>query len=115
MSESLKSNTTLTELYLGRDDKRKKTQMTSINNSLFPFIFTSTGNDIEDAGIKALSEALESNTTLTALDLRCEDKKRHTNYIHHQLTLLQTLCGECHWSTEFNVDVRNSHYLRMRH
>ena len=33
--DALKSNTTLTELYLDGEDKRNNTQMASINNSLF--------------------------------------------------------------------------------
>ena len=35
LGDALKSNSTLTELNLGGEDKRKNTQMTSINNPLF--------------------------------------------------------------------------------
>ena len=50
--------------------------MTSINNSLFSFLFTSTVNNIGDTGATSLSESLKSNTTLTELDLRCEYKRK---------------------------------------
>ena len=77
MSELLKSNTTLIELNLKGEDKRKKTQKTSTNNSLFYF-FTSTVNEIGDTGASSLSEALKSNTTLTELNICCEDKRKNT-------------------------------------
>ena len=73
MSELLKSNTTLIELNLKGEDKRKKTQKTSINNSLFYF-FTSTENDIGSTGATSLSELLKSNTTITDVDLDCHYK-----------------------------------------
>ena len=88
MGESLKSNTTTTELNLSCEGKRKKThQMTSINNSLFSFHFSSTDNKIGDTGATSLSEALKSNTALTKLDLSREDKikkthERHSSTIH---------------------------------
>ena len=87
LSESLKSNTTLTELDLSSEDKKKKkTQKTSINNSLFSLLFTSTGNNIGDSGATSLSALLKSNTTLTKLNLRCEGKrktyKRHSSTNH---------------------------------
>ena len=34
-----------------------------------------TGNGIGDEGVKALSEMLKVNTTLTSLNLRCENKE----------------------------------------
>ena len=40
------------------------------------------GNDIEDAGATSLSEALKSNTTLTALNLSGEDKRKKTHKRH---------------------------------
>ena len=49
MSDSLKSNTTLTELDLA---------------------MCSSG----DSGVSALSDALKSNSTLTTLNLRCEER-----------------------------------------
>ena len=33
-----------------------------------------TGNEIGDEGAKALSEMMKKNTTLTKLNLRCEEK-----------------------------------------
>ena len=53
--------------------------MVSINKSLFSFLFTSTGNYIGDAGATSLSETLKSNTTLTALNLNGEDKRKKTH------------------------------------
>ena len=86
LSESLKSNTKLKKLNLSSEDK-KDIQKTSINNSLFPFLYSSTGNKIGDAGATSLSESLKSNTTLTQLNLSCEDKRRDTKEIHHHFTL----------------------------
>ena len=82
MSEALKSNTTLTELYLNGEDKRKahKRQTSTMNS--FSFIITSTGNKIGDRGATSLSESLKSNTTLTALNLSCEDKRQKTHERH---------------------------------
>ena len=76
MSESLKSNTTLTGLNLWSEDKRKKTYKrhpSTIHS--FPFLFSSTDSSIEYAGVTSLSEALKSNTTLTKLNLMGEDKE----------------------------------------
>ena len=35
-----------------------------------------TGNDIEGEGAKSLSEMMKMNTTLTSLDLSCEEERR---------------------------------------
>ena len=75
LSESLKSNTTLTKLNLRSRDEGKNTQKTSINNSSFSIQFTTTACYIRDTGAASLSEALESNTTLTALDLGRENRR----------------------------------------
>ena len=103
LSEALKSNTTLTKLNLGSEDKRKKTHKrhpSTIHS--FPFLITLTENNIGDTGATSLSEALKSNTTLTTLNLHCEDKrkkthKRHPSTIHsfpfsshQQVTALET-------------------------
>ena len=74
LSEALKSNTTLTKLYLGCEDKRNNTQMASINNPLFSILIKSTANMIGGMGATSMSEALKSNTTLIAFDLIGEDK-----------------------------------------
>ena len=79
LSEALKSNTTLTQLNLGGEDKRRKTQKTLIDNSLFSILITSTGNNIGDTGAASLSESLKSNTTLTELNLDGEDKRKKTH------------------------------------
>ena len=52
--------------------------MTSINNSLFSFLFTSTDNKTEGTGATSLSESLKSNTTLTELNLSGEYKRKKT-------------------------------------
>ena len=101
LSESLKSNTTITKLNLWGQCKRRH-KKTSINNSLFSFLFTTTGNEIGDTGATSLSKALKSNTTLTELSLGSEDKrkkahKRHPSTIHSFIH--KQLCGllsECH-------------------
>ena len=87
MGDALKSNTTLTALGLYGEDKRNNTQMTSINNSLFFILIKPTDNYIRETGAASLSDALKSNTTLTKLDLSCEQEKHHTNDIHQQTTL----------------------------
>ena len=35
-----------------------------------------TGNRIEEEGAKAMSEMLKVNSTLTTLDLRCEEERK---------------------------------------
>ena len=51
----------------------------------------STGDYIGDTGAASLGESLKSNTTLTALYLGGEDKRRHTKDIHQQFTLFISL------------------------
>jgi hypothetical protein len=87
LSEALKSNTTLIELNMSCEDKRRHTKDIHQQFTLFSFIITSTVNKIGDTGATSLSEALKSNTALTKLDLFCEDKrkktqKRHPSTIH---------------------------------
>ena len=86
LSEALKSNTTLTKLNLRGEDKRK-TQKTSINNSLFSFLFDSTGNKFGNTGATSLSDALKSNTSLAELNLFGKDKRTHKKEIHQKKTL----------------------------
>ena len=96
LSESLKSNTTLTQLNLNCEDKRKKTHKISISNSLFSFsLFITTASDIGETGATSLGEALKPNTTLTQLNLFCEDKikkthKRHPSTIHSSFLFTST-------------------------
>ena len=80
LSESLKSNTTLTVLDLNSEDKRHRKRSSTIYS--FPFLFTSTGNNIGDTGAKSLSDALKSNTTLSELYLSGEDKRKKTHKRH---------------------------------
>ena len=81
LSESLKSNTTLTALILKSEDKRKRTHKRHPSIVTFFFLFLSTDNDIGDTGATSLSELLKSNTTLTYLDLSGEDKRQKTRMI----------------------------------
>ena len=74
LSDALKSNTTLIELNLSGENKRNNTQMISTNNPFFFIIIISTDNAIGERGATSLSDALKSNTTLTKLDLSCEQK-----------------------------------------
>ena len=78
LSEALKSNTTLTELDLSCDDKRKKTHKrypSAIHSSI---LFISKGNNIGDTGLALLVEALKSNAALIELDLRGDNKNEDT-------------------------------------
>ena len=66
----LKTNTTLTSLYLGGEEEKKKRKgrrKERILNWL-------TANDIGAEGAKALSEMLQQNTTLLLLDLWSKDE-----------------------------------------
>ena len=56
--------------------------MTSINNSLFFLLFTSTDNNIGDTGATSLSESLKLNTTLTKLNLSSEDRRKKAHKCH---------------------------------
>ena len=83
------SNTALTKLNLSGEDKRKKTQVKSRISSLFSYL--SQDNRIGDNGLKSLSEALKSNTTLQIVNLNGKYEGRHTNIFpinkpHHQKT-----------------------------
>ena len=80
LSESLKSNTTLTKLNLGREDKRRHTK--DIHNGSLFLSLGMNRNKIGDTGAKSLSEALKSNTTLTKLNLYSENKRKKTHARH---------------------------------
>ena len=75
LSDALKSNKTLTKLDLNREDKRNNTQMTSISNPPFSILIKTTGNKIRDAVVTSMIDTLETNKTLTELDLSCEHKR----------------------------------------
>ena len=79
LSKSLKSNTTLTELYLSCEDKRKKTHKRH-QQFILSLIFTFTVNKIRKRGAISLNESLKSNTTLTKLNLGGENKRRHKRH-----------------------------------
>ena len=74
LSEALKSNTTLAKLNLDSEDKRRKTHKrhaSTIHSSIYHFKV----NQIGETGAASLSDALKSNTTLTAINLRCKDRR----------------------------------------
>ena len=104
ISESLKINTSLTELYLNGDEKIRKEERTKwkemkewidnkigdegaksisealkINTSLNTLILGSVfdGNQIGTEGAKAISESLKINTSLTSLNVRGDEKIRN--------------------------------------
>ena len=78
LSDALKSNTTLTKLDLSGEQKKRNTQMKSVNNPLFSILIKSIDNDIRNGGGTSLSDALKSNTTLTELNLYGEHKRNNT-------------------------------------
>ena len=86
--------------------KKEATQKTSIDNSLFSLLFTSTANKIGKTGATSLSESLKSNTTLTKLNLNSEHKrkkthKRHPSTIHS--SACNTFNSQQNWRHRSNV------------
>ena len=76
ISDALKTNTTLTKLDLGRED-RSYTNYIHRRIHSFSILVKSTVNKIGERGTQSLSDALKINTTLTALCLASDDKKRN--------------------------------------
>jgi len=96
ISESLKTNTTLTTLSLNGDEKWSKmkwiiiiikktkewkNEMKNINDNenteeRWQMIKWKiwTGNNIGESGTRMISESLKTNTTLTVLNLSCDEK-----------------------------------------
>ena len=91
LSDALKSNTTLTQIDLSGEDKRSNTQMASINKPVFSILIKSTENYIRETGVKALSDALKSNTTLTQLGLGCKEINVQITSINNPLFHLQQI------------------------
>ena len=75
LSEGLKINTTLTQLDLGGDDKNMKYRIMNTNRKRKNDNDNETDNNIGDAGAQYVSEVLKNNTTLTQLDLGCDEKE----------------------------------------
>ena len=76
----LKTNTTLTNLNLSGEDKKKKDTPKDINQQvILHFLFIQTGNHIGDTGATSLSESLKSNTTLTELNLESKNEREKTS------------------------------------
>ena len=78
ISESLKINTSLTQLELGGDEDlyemkgRKKERRKEQRNK------KEIDNDIGDEGAKSISKSLKINSSLTELDLYSDEKKRNS-------------------------------------
>ena len=71
MSDALKANTTLTKLDLEGEGKKKQHEKDIYQQYILSFLTPKyTVNNIGDTGVKSLSEALMTNTTLTDIDLR---------------------------------------------
>ena len=80
-NRSLESYETLTEFNLSGEDKREKTHKLH-PSTIHSFSLSSTGNKIGDTGATSLSESLKSNTTLTELNLKGENKRKKTHKLH---------------------------------
>ena len=100
LSESLKSNTTLIELYLLSEEKRKKTHKR--HPSTIHFFLTTSENKIGDTGASSLSESLKSNTTLTKLVLHGEGQKK-TLRRHPSINYSFPLNREQYWWHGSNI------------
>ena len=72
LSEGLKRNTTLTEL--GMDSNEKTRIFNWMEKSWKRIYWIQKDNNIGDEGAKMISEALKSNSTLTALILTSNEK-----------------------------------------
>ena len=84
MSEALKINTTLEELYLGCAQQQcqgKRGHNINSNNK--------SDNEIGDEGACALSEALKFNTTLETLDLERLQQQYQGKQGHQQQQIRQ--------------------------
>ena len=93
IAQALTVNTTLNTIYLGSATNKNNTRnlFLDLNTKCTDIIFSSTGNAIGTEGIKALSEALERNTTLTYLEFSSlfTQQEKWSNK--------QTLCLELTW------------------
>ena len=74
ISETLKINTSLTSLILWSDEKIRNVMREK--NELEWKWWIIIGNEIGSEGAKTISETLKINTSLTELDLGCEEKIR---------------------------------------
>ena len=78
LSDALKTNTTLTKLDLKSEGKRNNTKIALVNQPTPSILTKSTDNIIGDKGATSMGEALKTNTTLTQIELRGEDKRNNT-------------------------------------
>ena len=77
-----------TDLNLGGQSKEMQSLLITGGVCIMKMRFPKPiGKSIGGIGAKSLSESLKSNTTLTKLNLSCEDKRRHAKDIHQQFTL----------------------------
>ena len=77
MCESLKSNTTLSLLYLNGEGNKNINGISAQFHFAFRFKNVFTGNGIGATEAISLSEALKSNTTLTELNLSGKDNRKN--------------------------------------
>ena len=84
LSETLKSNTAVTRLYL---ESLKKTRKEIHQQTTHFTIIIPSENKIGKAGAASLCEALKFNTTLTELTVKCKHKGRHEKDVRLQFTL----------------------------
>ena len=79
---------------------------------------TSTGNEFGDRGATSLSEALKVNTTITKLNLSCENRRHIIIFInnslffssHQQSTILETQ-EQYHWVKHWNPTKRSQNSI----
>ena len=72
ISEALKINCSLTTLWLSCDKKKERVETMVIKTIRMKWV----DNSIEVEGTKMISEGLNSNSTLTELDLRGDEKEK---------------------------------------
>ena len=97
MSDSLKSNSTLTTLELDStaiDDLGACMLSDSLKSNSSLTTLTLSNNPIDDLGFSALSDSLKSNSTLTKLDLGTSTLGSELeSWIHSEIDLNYGLCA----------------------
>ena len=94
ISEALKSNSTLTTLYLGGDEnwRNEMNCMTWQREKKGKIIWTD--NNIGESGARMISEALKSNRTLIELHLEGDENWRSLKKGNDCMTRLRDRTGE---------------------
>ena len=81
IGEGLKTNTSLTEIYL----ENTNSDSHFFYKMIYLLVKLFVGDGIGDEGAKALGEGLKTNTTLTQINLNC-DSNNYYNIIYYLLT-----------------------------